>query len=126
MTDGHRIATKWGGGDEGRQKKKKEEMKMEWERKSGEHGSVGEGSQRIASAHRALKRRTNPVTMFKTPFGRPARSPNSARARAVKGVNSDGFTTMVQPAASAAPALRVIIAAGKFHGVMAAATPIGA
>ncbi|MCY1508106.1 hypothetical protein D9M68_424060 [compost metagenome] len=33
--------------------------------------------------------------------------------------------TMVQPAASAGPALRVIIAAGKFHGVIAAVTPIG-
>jgi hypothetical protein len=31
----------------------------------------------------------------------------------------------VQPAASAGPALRVIIAAGKFHGVIAAATPTG-
>ncbi|MOA53903.1 hypothetical protein D3C78_1774310 [compost metagenome] len=36
-----------------------------------------------------------------------------------------GLTTMVQPAASAGAALRVIIAAGKFHGVMAAHTPIG-
>jgi hypothetical protein len=33
--------------------------------------------------------------------------------------------TNVQPAASAGPALRVIIAAGKFHGVIAATTPIG-
>jgi hypothetical protein len=32
---------------------------------------------------------------------------------------------MVQPAASAGPALRVIIAAGKFQGVIAAQTPIG-
>jgi len=31
----------------------------------------------------------------------------------------------VQPAASAGPHLRVIIAAGKFHGVIAAVTPIG-
>ena len=30
-----------------------------------------------------------------------------------------------EPAASAGAALRVIIAAGKFHGVMAATTPIG-
>ena len=33
--------------------------------------------------------------------------------------------TIVQPAASAGPALRVIIAFGKFHGVTAAQTPIG-
>ena len=32
---------------------------------------------------------------------------------------------MVQPAASAGPALRVIIASGKFHGVIAATTPTG-
>ncbi|MNH35119.1 hypothetical protein D3C79_957760 [compost metagenome] len=30
-----------------------------------------------------------------------------------------------QPAAMAAPALRVIIALGKFHGVTAAVTPMG-
>jgi hypothetical protein len=33
--------------------------------------------------------------------------------------------TIVQPAASAAEALRKIIAMGKFHGTNAAATPIG-
>jgi hypothetical protein len=33
--------------------------------------------------------------------------------------------TIVHPAASAGPALRVIIAAGKFHGVIAATTPTG-
>jgi hypothetical protein len=32
---------------------------------------------------------------------------------------------MVHPAASAGPALRVIIAIGKFHGVIAAHTPTG-
>ena len=36
-----------------------------------------------------------------------------------------GFTTIVQPAASAGPAFRVIIAEGKFQGVIAAQTPIG-
>jgi hypothetical protein len=36
-----------------------------------------------------------------------------------------GFKTMVQPAASAGPALRVIIAAAKFQGLTAAVTPIG-
>lgn len=36
-----------------------------------------------------------------------------------------GFTMMGQPAASAAPALRVIMALGKFQGVTAVATPIG-
>jgi hypothetical protein len=33
--------------------------------------------------------------------------------------------TMAQPAANAGPSLRVIMAAGKFHGVIAAVTPTG-
>src|SRR6266851_8060751 len=66
-----------------------------------------------------------PVTQEKTPFGTPARSASSHRARAENGVAVAGFSTIVQPAASAGPALRVIIAAGKFHGVIAAVTPIG-
>jgi len=41
------------------------------------------------------------------------------------GVAVAGLTTMVQPAASAGPALRVIMALGKFQGVIAAHTPIG-
>ena len=36
-----------------------------------------------------------------------------------------GFSTTVQPAASAGPILRVAIAAGKFHGVTRTATPTG-
>ena len=66
-----------------------------------------------------------PVMMFKTPFGIPARSPSSASASAEKGVCDAGFKTTVQPAAMAGPALRVIIASGKFQGVMQATTPIG-
>src|SRR5579863_4843419 len=66
-----------------------------------------------------------PVTQEKTPFGTPARSASSHSARAEKGVAEAGFNTIVQPAASAGPHLRVIIAAGKFHGVIAAHTPIG-
>jgi hypothetical protein len=41
----------------------------------------------------------------------------STRARAEKGVSGGGLMTAVQPAARAAPSLRVIIAEGKFHGV---------
>ena len=44
---------------------------------------------------------------------------NSGEARA------DTVLTIVHPAASAAPAFRVIIATGKFQGVMAAQTPTG-
>src|SRR5829696_1971967 len=58
-----------------------------------------------------------PVTQEKTPFGTPARSANSHKASAEKGVAVAGFSTIVQPAASAGPALRVIIAAGKFQAV---------
>ena len=55
----------------------------------------------------------------------PARSASSQSAKAEKGVRSEGLITIVQPAASAAAALRVIIALGKFQGVMAAVTPTG-
>ena len=66
-----------------------------------------------------------PVTQEKTPFGTPARSASSHKAKAENGVAVAGFNTIVQPAAKAGPHLRVIIAAGKFHGVIAAVTPIG-
>ena len=59
------------------------------------------------------------------PFGTPARSASTASASAEYGVCVAGLSTIVHPAASAGPALRVIIAAGKFHGVIAAHTPIG-
>jgi hypothetical protein len=47
-----------------------------------------------------------PVTTLSAPAGSPARSPSAAKASALSGVSSDGFATSVQPAASAAPALR--------------------
>src|SRR5207248_6711284 len=67
----------------------------------------------------------DPVTTLKTPAGIPARSASSPRARAESGVSLAGLHTTAQPAARAGPALRVIIALGKFHGVMAATTPTG-
>src|ERR1700761_9221313 len=66
-----------------------------------------------------------PVRMLQTPGGMPARSASTASARAENGVCEAGRMTPVQPAAHPGPALRVIIAAGKFHGVIAAKTPIG-
>ena len=54
----------------------------------------------------------------------PARFANSARAKADSGVNSAGLMTIVQPAANAGAILRVIIAMGKFQGVIATQTPI--
>ena len=65
------------------------------------------------------------VTTLNTPFGMPASSANRASASAQSGVSSAGFTTTGQPAASAGATLRVIMATGKFHGVIAATTPIG-
>lgn len=57
------------------------------------------------------------VTTLITPFGTPALVASSAKASAVNGVSDAGFMIVVQPAASAAPSLRVIIADGKFQGV---------
>ena len=64
-----------------------------------------------------------PVTMLMTPAGMPARSARTPSASAEYGVNSDGLITTVQPAASAGATLRVIIALGKFQGVMMPQTP---
>ena len=66
-----------------------------------------------------------PGTTLNTPGGTPERRASSASARAESGVALAGLSTIVQPAASAGPALRGIIAIGKFHGVIAAQTPIG-
>ena len=61
----------------------------------------------------------------KTPFGMPARSARTPMTKAESGVSAAGRATKEQPAANAGAALRVIIAFGKFHGVIDAATPIG-
>src|SRR5471030_1092996 len=66
-----------------------------------------------------------PVTTLSTPAGMPARWASSASAVAEKGVMVAGLITTGQPAASAGAHLRVIMALGKFHGVMAATTPMG-
>ena len=44
---------------------------------------------------------------------------------APKGAISDGFSTMVQPTASAGATLQAIWFIGQFHGVMKPQTPIG-
>ena len=67
--------------------------------------------------------REAPVSTEKTPGGMPARSASSASASAESGVSIAGLQTKAQPAARAGPALRVIIALGKFQGVIAATTP---
>src|SRR4029077_4526862 len=67
----------------------------------------------------------DPGTTEKTPAGSPARAASSPSASAESGGALAGLSTIVQPAAIAGPALRGIIAIGKFHGVIAAQTPIG-
>ena len=54
-----------------------------------------------------------------TPLGRPASSISLASMSIVSGVSCAGLTIIVQPAAIAGPILRVPIASGKFHGVIA-------
>src|SRR5690606_18940559 len=55
----------------------------------------------------------DPVKTLNTPRGMPALWASSASASADKGVALAGFKTIVQPAARAGPALRVIMAFGK-------------
>ena len=63
------------------------------------------------------------MTTEKTPGGTPASSASAAIASADSGVCSAGFSTIVQPTASAGADLRVTIADGKFQGVIPAVTP---
>ena len=65
------------------------------------------------------------VTTLSTPAGSPASSISAASASIDSGVSSAGFTTIVQPAATAGPILRVPIASGKFQGVMNRQGPTG-
>ena len=59
------------------------------------------------------------VTTLSTPAGRPASAQHLGQLRASSAASaSAGLTTIVQPAATAGPILRVPIASGKFHGVM--------
>ena len=59
------------------------------------------------------------VITLNTPPGRPASSRIWASANIDSGVCCAGLITIVQPAATAGPILRVPIAIGKFHGVIA-------
>ena len=66
-----------------------------------------------------------PGKMLTTPLGTPARSQISANSTAVSGVNSAGFSTIVQPAASAGAIFHASISSGKFHGMIWPTTPAG-
>ncbi len=65
------------------------------------------------------------VITLSTPAGRPDSSRMPASASIDRGVCCAGFITIVQPAATAGPILRVPIAIGKFHGVIIRLGPIG-
>src|SRR5881392_1076709 len=65
------------------------------------------------------------VTTLNTPAGSPASVSRPARANIDSGVCCAGLRTIVQPAATAGPILRVPIARGKFHGVMSRHGPTG-
>mmetsp|Transcript_21663 Transcript_21663/g.33586 ORF Transcript_21663/g.33586 Transcript_21663/m.33586 type:complete len:264 (+) Transcript_21663:636-1427(+) len=66
-----------------------------------------------------------PVTRLNAPGGNPASCTIAANSSDERGAASDGFSTHVQPTASAATTLSTTWFIGQFHGVMSAATPTG-
>ena len=66
-----------------------------------------------------------PVTMFTTPFGRPASSSALTRLTTDRGVSVAGLITTVLPRMSAGVIFHEGIAIGKFQGVMSPAMPTG-
>src|SRR5690606_41788515 len=87
---------------------------------------VNESLRTSVLAHRVAPiAAAGPVMTLHTAGGRPVSSASAAKAKAENGVWLAGRITPVQPAAQPAPALRAIIAVGKFQGVIAANTPIG-
>ena len=63
--------------------------------------------------------------MLMTPLGKPASLIRAATFKLVKGAFSLDLRTMVQPAASEAATFSEKKRSGRFHGMMAAATPKG-
>ncbi len=66
-----------------------------------------------------------PCTMLNTPSGTPASVMISGSSDADSGVHSAGFSTTVQPEASAGASFHDSSMNGVFHGVMSPATPAG-
>ena len=66
-----------------------------------------------------------PGSTLNTPSGMPASAASSASRIAVSGDFSDGFRMNELPAASAGPIFHAAMISGKFHGTIAATTPIG-
>ena len=67
----------------------------------------------------------SPLTRLNTPFGTPASCSASANRMALSGAISLGFSTIVQPAASAGATLQTIWLMGQFQGVIRPQAPIG-
>src|SRR5260221_1271150 len=66
-----------------------------------------------------------PVTTLSTPGGKSAASAAAASTSAENGVNGDGLSTTVFPAARAGPTFHRLRKNGKLNGVTAATTPTG-
>ena len=69
--------------------------------------------------------RSQAVTTFMTPAGRPAAWRIRANSTVDAGACSDGLTTHVLPAASSGASFQVSRRSGLFHGVMQPTTPTG-
>ncbi len=67
----------------------------------------------------------SPVTALAAPSGRPASRSSSTIRSVERGVAGAGLTTTALPPASAGPSFQIAITSGKFHGGIAATTPIG-
>ena len=66
-----------------------------------------------------------PCTMLNTPGGKPASATRSASSEHESGDHSGGFSTTVQPAASAGAVFQVESMNGAFQGVITTAGPAG-
>src|ERR1700685_4246459 len=66
-----------------------------------------------------------PGTTFTTPGGTPASRHSSARRSGESGASSAGFSTTVQPVASAGPIFQIDADSGPFLGMIAPTTPTG-
>src|SRR3546814_19261605 len=75
--------------------------------------------------HSFPQRRASDLRRVRRPGGAPGGSASRPIAIADSGFCVAGLGTTAHPAASAGPILRVIIALGKYHGVIAATTPTG-
>ena len=77
------------------------------------------------STRRCPQTEPGPATTFTTPSGTPASRAIRSNSRAVSGVSSAGFRTIVLPAASAGAIFHDAIVSGKFQGVINPTTPSG-